>query len=131
MIYYHGYGSYVGKYGYIGHDFAERGYDFVGFDHRGFGNTEGDRGFVSSFEQHMEDSRRFAEVVQAEYSGLPCLALGYSMGGATTLCLELEGHIKFDGMILTCPLVEQPLFMTPSRTLRSIAQVWPRKVVID
>ena len=33
---FHGYGSYTGKYGYYAKYFADKGYDFVGFDFRGF-----------------------------------------------------------------------------------------------
>ena len=40
----HGYGSYVGKYGFLAALYAAQGYDVVGYDALGFGNSEGVRG---------------------------------------------------------------------------------------
>lgn len=55
IIMFHGYGSYTGKYGYYAKYFADSGYDFVGFDFRGFGKTSGQRGHIDSWHQHMQD----------------------------------------------------------------------------
>jgi len=50
----HGYGDYVGRHGWIAQAFAQHGYDFVGIDQRGFGNSEGRRGMFES-EKIMKD----------------------------------------------------------------------------
>jgi acylglycerol lipase len=49
IIYFiHGFGDYCGRYAYFAKQFAEHGYDFVGFDQRGFGRSEGPRGIFES-----------------------------------------------------------------------------------
>ena len=42
----HGHGDYAGRYAWLGKELAERGYDFVGLDRRGFGYSEGRRGVI-------------------------------------------------------------------------------------
>lgn len=39
LIMFHGYGSWTGKYGYYAKPLAEAGYDVVGYDLKGFGNS--------------------------------------------------------------------------------------------
>lgn len=44
--------------------FAESGYAVVGFDYRGYGKSEGERGEVESFESLLEDSMSFVKKVE-------------------------------------------------------------------
>jgi len=44
VMHFHGYGTYTGKFGY----FADCGDDFVGFNFRGFGRTQGQQGHIHS-----------------------------------------------------------------------------------
>ena len=44
MLMYHGFGSYVGKYGHIAKMFVDAGYEVCGVDSLGFGRSEGIRG---------------------------------------------------------------------------------------
>ena len=90
VILFHGFGAYTNKYGYVAEVFAQQGYDFVGFDHRGFGLSEGERGLIPSAEEHLEDSRRFVDLVKAFYTAKfgkfpPLVSMGYSLGGCTSL----------------------------------------------
>lgn len=63
---FHGYGSYVGKFAYIGEKIAEQGFDFVGFDYRGFGKSEGVRGLIST-DIFIKDAVSFVEKVKEFY----------------------------------------------------------------
>ena len=38
---FHGLNAHIGQGAHVGQYFWERGYDVVGFDHRGFGNSKG------------------------------------------------------------------------------------------
>ena len=44
----HGYGGYCEHYAFFFKPFAEAGYDCIAMDTRGFGNSEGLRGWVES-----------------------------------------------------------------------------------
>lgn len=56
MIMFHGLNSHIGHGAHIAHALQQINIITVGFDHRGFGNSEGASGLVESFEQHMSDS---------------------------------------------------------------------------
>ena len=55
----HGHGDYIGRYSYIAKMIAERGYDVVGIDQRGFGHSQGRRGLVESRENVRDDILEF------------------------------------------------------------------------
>lgn len=55
----HGLNSYIGHGAHIAHHFAKHGIVTVGFDHRGFGRSEGEPGYVDSLEMHLKDSLKF------------------------------------------------------------------------
>ena len=52
---YHGYGSYVGKFAYIAKLYVEAGFDVIGMDFKGFGYSEGVRGFIGDREQFYDE----------------------------------------------------------------------------
>ena len=54
---FHGLNSHSGRAAHIGWFLAEKGYDTVAFDHRGFGRSEGRRAFLSNLEDHLKDTR--------------------------------------------------------------------------
>jgi alpha-beta hydrolase superfamily lysophospholipase len=55
VMMFHGYGSWAGKYAYYAKHFANAGYDFVGMDFRGFGNTPGKIGHIKDLDTHLSD----------------------------------------------------------------------------
>ena len=48
IFYIHGYGSYCERYAFQAQTFAEAGYEVIGLDQRGFGNSGGQRGLIES-----------------------------------------------------------------------------------
>ena len=51
----------MGRYGFLAKRLAARGYDVVGVDQRGFGHSEGQRGFIESKEVMADDILAFTE----------------------------------------------------------------------
>lgn len=47
---FHGLNSYVGHGSHIAHEFAKNGFCVVGFDHRGFGKSQGKKGYIESID---------------------------------------------------------------------------------
>ena len=81
----HGMCEYIGRYEHFLPFFAENGFVCVGYDHLGHGNTanEGELGFIAENGGHkllVDDVNRFAESVKAEYSNIPYILMGHSMG---------------------------------------------------
>ena len=50
ILMFHGFGSYVGKYGYMARIYLAHGYEVCGLDQMGFGLSEGIRGFIKTQE---------------------------------------------------------------------------------
>ena len=56
MIFYiHGYGAHCNFMGFFFKEFAESGYEVITMDQRGFGYSEGERGFIHDSETIYDD----------------------------------------------------------------------------
>ena len=79
----------------------------VGFDHRGFGKSEGKKAYIESVEQHLLDSKAFIKQVNDLYplQTLPRFLLGLSMGGMTAYRLSQESPQLYRGAILMAPAI--------------------------
>ena len=51
----HGNNDYVGRYAFLAKILSENGYDVVGCDRRGYGFSEGERGYLISTESVRDD----------------------------------------------------------------------------
>jgi acylglycerol lipase len=103
---FHGLNSYIGHGAHLAEYFGERGFFTVGFDHRGFGRSEGTGGYAEGLETHLKDAKAFLKEVMPKYEKLPKFALGLSMGGMTAYHLTLEDPNLFDGVILMAPALK-------------------------
>lgn len=85
----------------------------VGFDHRGFGDSQGEPGYIDSLDQHLEDSKKFVDIITDLYREnglkLPQYALGLSMGGMTVYHLSYRYPDLFNGVILMAPALKHNL----------------------
>lgn len=87
---------------------AGRGICSVGIDQRGFGLSEGRRGYFRSFAEIVEDSRKFLEAAREKdplLRGKPLLLTGLSMGGASCFHFARKYPDLVKGMIAFSPAV--------------------------
>jgi alpha-beta hydrolase superfamily lysophospholipase len=97
----HGYAEHSGRYAHVGEALAARGYAVHALDLRGHGRSEGDRAFVRSFDEYLDDVRSFLARVRGRAGGRPVFLLGHSMGG-TIVTLELAvDHPPLAGALLS------------------------------
>jgi len=81
----------------------------VGFDHRGFGHSEGERGLLPGEREHLGDCQTFLSLLKDYYScelgaeNVKLIAYGYSMGGATALALHRNDHSIFSAFLFLVP----------------------------
>lgn len=147
---YHGFGSYVGKYGHIAKMFVDAGYEVCGVDSLGFGRSEGIRGYLKSQEDYQRDCYTFAKLAKQFYKEtypnhkVPVIGWGYSQGGKAVLGAEALLHKDgdgFDGMILNTPnlLIQvEHLEGEPMKLIKEAAEedhvkpiAWPFKPLKD
>lgn len=76
----HGLGEHLQRYHKVAQQFAAAGLEVGGVDLRGHGLSDGQRGFVSSWQDYVDDVRA-AEALLPD----PLLLVGHSMGGLVAL----------------------------------------------
>ena len=104
----HGLSDHIARY----HDFAMylagQGFDVVGYDQCGHGNSGGLRGHAAHFDVLVED---LAQTFQQQLANveLPRFLYGHSMGGSVALNFALkkstEPEFHLDGLIASAPLL--------------------------
>ena len=84
----HGYAEHSGRYDWTARQLVTRGYAVFAFDLRGHGRSDGDRVFIRSMNEYLDDVEAALRRVAAETArvrdqapGLPVFLLGHSMGG--------------------------------------------------
>lgn len=100
---FHGLNSHLGHGAHIADFFSHLNIITVGFDHRGFGKSEGLPGYIESIDIHLKDSKEFVDKIKNLYPNLPLYLLGLSMGGLTSYHLSLKYSKLFSGAILMAP----------------------------
>lgn len=125
---FHELNSHVGTAAHLAHYFGERGFFTVGFDHRGFGRSEGEGGYIESLEAHLKDSKAFLDEVMPKYPHLPKFAMGQSMGGMTIYHLTLQNPDLFDGVIFMAPALKNLLGEFVVTTASFLVKILPKKI---
>src|SRR5262245_53926721 len=87
----HGYAEHKGRYRQLVETLVAAGYACHLLDLRGHGESEGQRGHVSGFEEYRSDLERFLyEVRTQDAAASPLLLLGHSLGGLIALDFVLH-----------------------------------------
>ncbi|MEO0493446.1 MAG: lysophospholipase [Actinomycetota bacterium] len=101
MLMVHGLGEHSGRYEHVGGRFADRGYDVVMIDNRGFGGSGGARAYVDSFSQFHDDVED--QLAEVRSLGLPTVLLGHSLGALISSGYCVGGRPLPDALVLSGP----------------------------
>jgi alpha-beta hydrolase superfamily lysophospholipase len=105
IVFLHGVGEHIGRYEAIFQSFAAQGYSCFGFDQRGFGQSEDERGHINSFTEYVDDLARFIDEIVDKDIKKPVFLFGHSMGTLVTLVYALQYSTQIQGLIISsCPL---------------------------
>lgn len=105
IVFVHGVGEHIGRYAETFQDFSEQGYSCFGFDQRGFGRSEGERGHINSFSDYVEDLAKFIDDIVIQEPAKAVFLLGHSMGSIVALAYALKYATKIQGLLIfSCPL---------------------------
>lgn len=77
----HGHGEHSGRYLHVGEHLAAAGAAVLAMDLRGHGLSEGKRGHTPSYDHLLSDVEELLKTARAEYTDLPLVLMGHSMGG--------------------------------------------------
>ncbi len=97
----HGLGEHCNRYNHVADFFNQNGFAVVGYDRRGHGQSEGNRGGTPSYKAYLDEVHELVEQAESRYRGLPIILYGHSMGGNIALNYLLERKPNVQGIITT------------------------------
>ncbi len=101
LIVVHGLKDHSSRYNSFAETLAANGYAVHSLDLRGHGKSEGERAFVKSFDDYLDDLGLFFDQVRREESDKPFFLFGHSMGGAIALLYSLTRNPNIKGLVLS------------------------------
>jgi alpha-beta hydrolase superfamily lysophospholipase len=105
IVFVHGQGEHIGRYGHLARWFNAHGIAFLAFDQQGYGKSEGGRGHVTGIDSFLDDIGQFVEQARAWYPGIKLFLYGHSMGGNLALNYVLRRNPVLNGLIVTGPWI--------------------------
>ena len=107
----HGLGEHIGRYAHVAAHLNAWGWQVVGYDQRGHGESEGARGALHADDDLLHDLARVIDATRERGAG-PLLLLGHSMGGLVAARFVAGGidaagpapwHRPVDALVLSSP----------------------------
>jgi alpha-beta hydrolase superfamily lysophospholipase len=95
----HGFNSHSGYYVRTGEALAARGFAVYALDLRGRGRSDGDRFYIESISEYVQDVGTVVSLAKLRNPGLPTFLLGHSAGGVTSCLYVLEHQAELAGFI--------------------------------
>lgn len=99
----HGLGEHIGRYDHVAEAFTQAGFGMVGFDLRGHGRSDGERGYTTSNAAVMGDISQNIQNAKEHFPGVPTFLYGHSLGGNLGLYFVLTQKADLKGAIITSP----------------------------
>jgi alpha-beta hydrolase superfamily lysophospholipase len=101
----HGFGDHSGRYGSLRKALVDQGFAAHGFDYRGHGRADGQRGHVDRFTDYVADLERFWERVREGAGALPTFVFAHSHGGLIAVHFALRAPAALKGLVLSTPFL--------------------------
>lgn len=108
----HGHGEHVRRYAHVAAYLNDQGWAVVGYDHRGHGLSEGQRGGLKASDDYLVDLAQMVDTTRQAYPQDQLVLLGHSLGGliagrfVAALAAPVENapwRREVDGLILSSP----------------------------
>jgi acylglycerol lipase len=100
----HGFAEHSGRYGEVMSELHENGFAPLAFDLRGHGHSEGRRGYISSFQDYVNDLKSAVNFALERNKAEHVLLLAHSMGGLIAAHYGVSEPEKVLGMVISSPL---------------------------
>lgn len=101
----HGIGEHIGRYEHVAEAMTQAGFVLAGYDLRGHGRSQGQRGHTPSYDTFLDEIGQSIEENHKRFPDLPCFLYGHSMGGALVLNFGLRRPSVIKGVIATGPML--------------------------
>ncbi len=102
----HGVGEHIGRYEHVAQFLQSNGFHVIGHDHRAHGKTaekelRGSYSGSNLWEDAISDIMCFNQLLKQQYSGLPIILYGHSMGSLMARSLVAQFPKAYDGLVLS------------------------------
>lgn len=104
-----GFNAHSGYYGWAGEQLAAIGLAVYAVDLRGRGQSDGERFYVDTFADYVNDAGSLVKFAKSREPGLPVFLLGHSAGGVVSCLYALDYQDELAGLIC-----ESFAFQTPA-----------------
>ena len=130
LVLVHGYAEHAGRYAHVIEAIRSEGYAVYTIDHRGHGQSEGERAYFDTLAQPIDDLKQFVNNIQAANGNPPLFMLGHSMGALIALSFALQHNFELKGLILsgiplTADLATSPVLISIAKILNIVAPKLP------
>jgi len=95
----HGFDSHSGEYAWVASQLVTAGLAVSAPDLRGRGKSDGERFFVNSFGDWVNDVAKVISLAKSREPGLPVFLLGHSAGGVVACIYTLEHQSELAGLV--------------------------------
>ncbi len=101
LVIVHGAGEHIDRYPTMVDRLVPDGFMLTGYDHRGHGRSEGQRGHINSWDEYRQDLHRFIAQSRELAPGLPLFIYGHSLGSLIVLDYILHYPDGLQGAIIS------------------------------
>jgi alpha-beta hydrolase superfamily lysophospholipase len=132
----HGLGEHCRRYDHVARRLNAAGFDVVGYDHRGHGQSPGPRGGMPADDSLCADLGRVLRAARTAYPG-PAILLGHSLGGLIAARYVAEGLAQkpagwwqpVDALVLSSPALDPGTNALQKLLLATVAPMLPNLAV--
>lgn len=75
----------MGIAGNLSKNLADNGFTVVGYDQRGHGKSEGERGYIDDGKAVLNDCNNFIGAIFKAYPNIPIFLMGHGLGGLLSI----------------------------------------------
>jgi acylglycerol lipase len=125
-----GFNSHSGYYEWTANQLTDQNLAVYAIDLRGRGKSDGERFYVQTFEDYVNDVKLFVEIVKEKEPGLPVFMLGHSAGGVVACVYTLDNQQGLAGFICESFAFEVPAPDFAIAVLKGLSHIAPHAHVL-
>jgi acylglycerol lipase len=126
----HGFNSHSGYYVRTGEALAAHGFAAYALDLRGRGRSDGDRFYVESISDLVQDVATVVSLARSRHAGIATFLLGHSAGGVVSCLYVLEHQAELAGFICESFAFEVPAPDFAIAALKGLSHLAPHAHVV-
>jgi acylglycerol lipase len=125
-----GFNSHSGYYEWAASELTAEGFAVYAVDLRGRGRSDGERFFVGSFDDYVDDVEKLVAQIESTEAGLPIYLFGHSAGGVVACLYALRHQNDLAGLICESFAFQVPAPELILDVLKGISHIAPHLHVL-